>query len=209
MLSLRYPMEVNLVGDAAETLKALQQRIRLAAPPDGHQQCVGHELRRHRCTHRPAHHSTRKQVDHRCHKEPTLGRPEIGEVGDPLLVRTLGGELPVQQVRPARSRSVDRRYPSASAAVAAAPARPAGASAARSGAGRSHKRCGSFYRVRSTAYRVMSEYNLILFRELRATAKGSWLSAPEEGSSIEPLGPKFTTGYWKYSRSYYKPCDRC
>lgn len=32
-------------------------------------------------------------------REPALGRPERGEVGDPFLVRSLGGEPPIQEVR--------------------------------------------------------------------------------------------------------------
>jgi hypothetical protein len=76
-----------------------EQRVRPAAPPDGHQKSIRYQLCRHGRTHRPAHHAAREQIDHRCHIEPALGRPEVGEVGDPLLVRTLGGELPVQQVR--------------------------------------------------------------------------------------------------------------
>src|SRR6185436_10096158 len=31
--------------------------------------------------------------------EPALGGPDVGEVGDPLLVRPLGRKLPVQKVR--------------------------------------------------------------------------------------------------------------
>jgi hypothetical protein len=76
----------------------MQQRVGFAPPPDGHQQCICHELCRHGGTHRPTHYPAREQVDHRRHIEPALSGPELGEVGDPRLVRTLGGELAIQQV---------------------------------------------------------------------------------------------------------------
>src|SRR3982074_2598019 len=62
-----------------------------------------------------------------------LGLPDVGEVGDPPLVRPLGRELPVQNVR-WRLRSGDRLRPSADAGAVAARARPPGASVAPSGA---------------------------------------------------------------------------
>ena len=69
----------------------MQQGVGLAPAPDRHHQRVGDELRRHRCTHRPAHDTAREQVDHGSHVQPALGGPDVGKVGDPLLVRRLGG----------------------------------------------------------------------------------------------------------------------
>src|SRR6478735_7687082 len=77
----------------------MHQGIRLAAPPDGHQKGVRNQLGRHAGAHRPADHPSREQVDHGRHVEPALGGPDVGEVGDPLLVRPLGHKLTVQKVR--------------------------------------------------------------------------------------------------------------
>src|SRR3981081_98061 len=53
----------------------------------------------HASAHRPADHPAREQIDHGRYVEPALGRPDVGEIGDPLLVRPLGRELPVQKIR--------------------------------------------------------------------------------------------------------------
>ena len=77
----------------------MHQSIRLASPPDGHHEGVRNQLRCHAGAHRPANHPAREQVDDSRHVEPALGGPDVGEVGDPLLVRPLGCKLPVQKVR--------------------------------------------------------------------------------------------------------------
>ncbi|MGY2933199.1 hypothetical protein ACVWZ6_002801 [Bradyrhizobium sp. GM6.1] len=92
---LRRPLESAL----AAAIGVMHQGIRLAAPPDRHQQGVRNQLGGHAGAHRPADHPAREQVDHRRHIEPALSRPDVGEVGDPLLVRALGLELPIQKVR--------------------------------------------------------------------------------------------------------------
>ena len=56
----------------------MQQRIRFTASPDRHHQCIGDELRRHCCTHRPADHPPREQINDGGHIEPALRRPHIG-----------------------------------------------------------------------------------------------------------------------------------
>jgi hypothetical protein len=76
----------------------MHQSLRLASSPDGHQKGVRNQLRCHAGAHRPADHPAREQVDDGRHVEPALGGPDVGEVGDPLLVRPLGLELPVQKV---------------------------------------------------------------------------------------------------------------
>ncbi len=48
--------------------------------------------------HRPADHPAREQVDHGRHIEPAFNRPDVGEVGNPFLIRPRGRELSVQQV---------------------------------------------------------------------------------------------------------------
>ena len=70
----------------------MQQRHRLAPSPHSHHQCIGHELRGHAGLHRPAHCTARVQVKHHRHVQPSLGRPDVGEVGDPLLVRRVSLE---------------------------------------------------------------------------------------------------------------------
>ena len=82
----------------------------MAEPPDRHHQGIGNELRRHRCTHRPADHPPGKQIDHGSHIEPTFCCPHISEVGDPFAigsrrleaalehVRSDGGDLPLTQI---------------------------------------------------------------------------------------------------------------
>ena len=76
----------------------MQQGIGFAAPPDGHEECIGHELSRHRRTHGPADHTPREQIDDRGHIEPALGCPDVGKVCDPLAVGYWGMELPVQHI---------------------------------------------------------------------------------------------------------------
>jgi hypothetical protein len=76
----------------------MEHRQRLAAPPDRHDQRVGHELRRHGAAHGPADNAARKQVDDHRDIEPTLGRPDIGEIGHPFLVLSGGCELPIEDV---------------------------------------------------------------------------------------------------------------
>jgi hypothetical protein len=97
-LSGHQPLEL-FAGALAALIRVVQQRARLAAAPDRHQQRVSDQLGCHAGIHRPADHPAREQIDHSCHVKPAFGRLAIGEVGDPLLVRPLGLELSVQNVR--------------------------------------------------------------------------------------------------------------
>jgi hypothetical protein len=65
---------------------------------DRHDQCVEDKLRCHGVTHRPADDAPREQVDDGSDVQPALGGPDIGEVGDPHLVRRVGGELAIEHV---------------------------------------------------------------------------------------------------------------
>jgi hypothetical protein len=47
----------------------------------------------------PADNTPREHVNHSRHVKPAFRRPDIGKVGDPLLVRSRGLELAVQDVR--------------------------------------------------------------------------------------------------------------
>ena len=87
-----------LAGILAALVRMMQQGFGLAPAPDRHHQRVGNELRRHRRTHRPAHDAAREQVDHGSHIQPVLGGPDVGKVGDPLLVWRLGAELAIKDV---------------------------------------------------------------------------------------------------------------
>ena len=91
------PLEL-LAGVLAALVGMMQQRAAGAASPDRHQHRVDDELRGHLRAHRPADHAAREQIQHHRHIQPTLGGPQVGEVGDPFGVGAAGGELPVQDV---------------------------------------------------------------------------------------------------------------
>jgi hypothetical protein len=76
----------------------VQQSLRLSTPPDRHDQSVRDQLSHHRGAHRPADNAAGEEIDDDGNIEPALGRPEIGEVGNPLLVRLLGLELAVEEI---------------------------------------------------------------------------------------------------------------
>src|SRR5258705_4198706 len=57
---LRRPLESAL----AALIRVVQQRARLAAAPDSHQQRVSDQLGCHAGVHRPADHPAREQIDH-------------------------------------------------------------------------------------------------------------------------------------------------
>ena len=99
-----------LAGVLATAVGVMQQRIGLASPPDRHHQSIGDELCRHRCAHRPADHTPGEEIDNGSHIEPTLGRPDLREVGNPFAVGCWrfegavehigsdGGDLPLTQI---------------------------------------------------------------------------------------------------------------
>ena len=132
------PLEL-LAGVLAALIGVMQQSIRLAASPDRHDERVGDQLRRHAGAHRPADDAPREEVDDGRHIEPALGRPDVGEVGDPLLVRPLRRELAIEKVRRQGGQRADRLRPSAARAGEDEPAKPEPASGVRSCAGR--RRC--------------------------------------------------------------------
>ena len=75
-----------------------EQGVRLAAAPDGHHQGVHDQRGIPIGLHRPANHTAREQVQHNRHIQPALGGPDVGEVGQPLLVRMIRFEIPVEDV---------------------------------------------------------------------------------------------------------------
>ena len=91
------PLEL-LAGVLAATVRMMQQRVGLASAPDRHDERIGDELGRHSGAHRPAHYAPREQIDHGGHVEPTLRRPDIGEVGDPSSVGSGSREGAIEHV---------------------------------------------------------------------------------------------------------------
>jgi len=95
----------------AAAIRVVQQRIGFTPSPDRHHQSIRDELRRHRCAHRPADNAPREQIDDGRDIEPTLGRPDVGEVGNPFAVGgwcfeaaiehvgSDAGRLPLTQIR--------------------------------------------------------------------------------------------------------------
>ena len=61
----------------------MQQGFGLAAPPDGHEKCIGHDCAVIDATHRPADH-TPQQIDDGCHMSQPSAVQILGEVSDPL-----------------------------------------------------------------------------------------------------------------------------
>ena len=49
--------------------------------------------------HGPAHDATRDEVDHHCQIKPPLPGSQIGDIGDPGLVRAVHRKLPLELVR--------------------------------------------------------------------------------------------------------------
>ena len=76
----------------------MQNLPRATTPPHRHHQRIGDELRGHVRLHRPADDAPREQLQHHGHVQPAFGRPDVGEVGHPLLIRCVGLELTVEHV---------------------------------------------------------------------------------------------------------------
>ena len=87
-----------LTAILAALIRMMQQCVRFTAAPDRYHQRVRNQLGRHRGAHRPTDDTAREQVDDGGRVEPALCRPDVGEVGDPFLVRRRGLELPIQHV---------------------------------------------------------------------------------------------------------------
>lgn len=76
----------------------MEQRRRWPSAPDGHNQRVGRELHRHRRLHRSPHDALREQIDHGSHVQLALTRPDVGDVGDPFLIRRGCDRLPIKHI---------------------------------------------------------------------------------------------------------------
>jgi len=87
-----------LTGVLRSLVRVMQQGVRLAAPPDGHHQGIHDQRGVPLSLHRPAHDPAGKQIQHDRHIQPTLGSPDVGKVGQPLLVRAIRFEIAVEDV---------------------------------------------------------------------------------------------------------------
>jgi peptidoglycan/xylan/chitin deacetylase (PgdA/CDA1 family) len=86
---------------------AVVDDIARPALTDRHLQCRQHELGAQMRLHRPADDPTAERIEHDSEIQEAGHCRNIGDVGDPKLVRAVGGEIPVHQVRRAsRSRRV-------------------------------------------------------------------------------------------------------
>ena len=86
-------------GVLASPVGVVQQRLRLAAPPDRHRQSIGNELGRHVRAHRPADDPPREEIEHGRHVKPALRCPDAGEVSDPFAVGSRGLEAAIEHIR--------------------------------------------------------------------------------------------------------------
>ncbi len=92
------PLE-GLTGVLAPSIGVMQDRLRLAAPPDRQHQGIGDELRGHHRLHGPADDPAREEIHHRRDVEPAFGGPEIGEVCDPFAIGCRCRERSVKHIR--------------------------------------------------------------------------------------------------------------
>ena len=83
----------------------MKQGIGFAPAPDCHHQSVHDKLRIALGLHRPADDPAREEVEDDGHIGSALGRPDIGEVGEPLLVRPIRLEVAVEKLSAITERS--------------------------------------------------------------------------------------------------------
>jgi len=104
-------------------IRMVEEGLDGLAPPEGHRERLGRELRGHGGVQRPAHHAPREQIEHDGHEQPTFAGPDVGEVSDPFLVRRGRRELAIQDIRRERVHG-HPRYPSGVRGAAAGPGAP-------------------------------------------------------------------------------------
>lgn len=66
--------------------------------PDGHEDRLDDQLAVLPCTHRPAHHEPRIQIEDDTQVQPAFGSPHIGDIGHPFGVGSGGREVSLQMV---------------------------------------------------------------------------------------------------------------
>ena len=89
---------VGFAGVLAASIRVDDQPGRRPALGDGHPQSGTDQLGRHARGHRPADDLAREQVHHHRQIQPAAAGTQVGNVGDPCLVRARGVELPVQHI---------------------------------------------------------------------------------------------------------------
>ncbi len=72
----------------------------IGRPPlaDRHVQGVEHELRPQMCCHRPSHDSAAENIEHDCDEQKPRERGNVRYVGNPELIRSLCGQLPIDKI---------------------------------------------------------------------------------------------------------------
>lgn len=83
----------------ASAVRVVEQARRGLSGGHGHCQGVEAELAVDAFAQRPTYHHTREQVEYGGDVEPALAGPNVGDVGDPDLIRCGRGEVTVEQVR--------------------------------------------------------------------------------------------------------------
>src|SRR5437899_5481400 len=91
---LRGPVESTLTA----AIGMMEQPLRRAPARQGHPERVEREVVRDALVHRPADGEARTEIEDHRQVEPTLARRNVGDVGDPRLVRPSTLELPRQDV---------------------------------------------------------------------------------------------------------------
>lgn len=92
-------LAVRLAGVLTAPIPMVEQAQLWLAQTQGHLERVEHQLLLKAFGHRPTHHPAREQIEDHRQVEPALPGPDIGDVCYPGLVRTVGGELSVEDVR--------------------------------------------------------------------------------------------------------------
>src|SRR5437899_10872711 len=87
---LRGPVESTLTA----AIGMMEQPLRRAPARQGHPERVEREVVRDALVHRPADGEARTEIEDHRQVEPTLARRNVGDVGDPRLVRPSTLELP-------------------------------------------------------------------------------------------------------------------
>ena len=64
-----------------------RKALELTSPPDRHDKGIGDELHRNLSLHRSANDPPREQINHGGNVEASFSDLDVGEVGNPLLVR--------------------------------------------------------------------------------------------------------------------------
>ena len=93
----REPLE-GLAGILATPIGVMQQRARIVASANCHEQSINRELARHSRTHRPTHNAPGEQIDDRRYVKPSFRRPDVGEVSNPFAVGSDGLEVAIQRI---------------------------------------------------------------------------------------------------------------